>query len=68
MEAIVQLIAQRTGLPESTVQTVIEAVLGVLKERLPEPIAAQVERVLLEGEEGIDVDDIARGLSSLFGR
>lgn len=68
MDAVVKLIAERTGLPESTVQPVVEAVLAVLKERLPDPIAAQVERVLLEGEEGIDFDDIAKGLSSLFGQ
>lgn len=67
MEAVVKLIAERTGLPESTVEPVVKALLDLLKERLPEPLGTQVERVLQGESPDLDVGDIAKGLGGLFG-
>lgn len=67
MEEVVKLIAERTGLPESTVELVVKAVLELLKERLPEPLGTQVERVLHGQEPDIDLGDLAKGLGGLLG-
>ncbi len=69
MEAVVKLLSERTGVPEETVELVLKAVIVYLKERLPEPVAQQVEALLTgEAAEGVDVDDLLKGLGGLLGR
>ncbi len=66
MDELVKFVAQKTGLSEELARQAVEAVLAFLKERLPEPIAAQVD-ALLQGE-GPDLGDmLQKGLGGLFG-
>jgi len=46
MEELVKLVSQKAGIPEETAKTAVETVLGFIKERLPGPIAQQVETAL----------------------
>ncbi len=65
MDELVRIVAQKTGLSEEQARLAAEAVLAFLKERLPEPLAAQVT-ALLQGQ-GPDVGDLLNGLGGLFG-
>jgi hypothetical protein len=51
MNELVQRVVQKTGIPEDTAQQAIDAVLGFLKERLPGPVATELENVI-NGEGG----------------
>ena len=46
MEELVRQVAERTGISPEQAQTAVATVLGFLKNRLPEPIAGQLEGFL----------------------
>jgi hypothetical protein len=45
-KTLVDLIREKTGVSAEQAQQAIDVVVGFLKEKLPEPIAAQVDTVL----------------------
>jgi uncharacterized protein (DUF2267 family) len=51
MNELVQKVVQQAGIPEETAQKAISAVVDFLKERMPGPLATQLES-LLNGEGG----------------
>jgi nucleoid DNA-binding protein len=59
MDELVKLVSQKTGISEAQARQAVETVIDYLKEKLPQPIAAQVEG-LLEGGKG--------GLGGLLGK
>jgi hypothetical protein len=67
MDELIKLVSQKTGIPEATAKTAVETVVGYLKDKLPEPLAGQVENLLEGGDLG-DVGDLAKGLGGLFGK
>ncbi|MDM8518526.1 hypothetical protein QUF64_00660 [Anaerolineales bacterium HSG6] len=60
MDELVKLVSEKTGLSEEMSKTAVETVLEYLKEKLPAPIASQIDGVLENG-------DAAGGLSSALG-
>jgi len=67
MDQLVQLVSEKTGLPEEKSRQAVEIVLDYLKGRLPAPIAGQLDSVL-EGKGSSGLDDLAKkGLGNLFG-
>ncbi|MDR9451392.1 MAG: hypothetical protein RI637_09265 [Acidimicrobiia bacterium] len=48
MEELLKTVAEKTGLPLDKAQGAIDAVMDFLKDKLPEPIAGQIEK-LIEG-------------------
>ncbi len=65
-DELVRIVAEKTGLSEDLARTAVEAVLAYLKERLPEPIAQQMDAFL--AGEGTDLGDmLQKGLGGLFG-
>ncbi len=46
MDELVKLVAQKANLPEAQAKQAVDAVLGFLKDKLPAPIAAQIEGLL----------------------
>jgi hypothetical protein len=69
MDEIVDLVVQKTGLPEEKARTAVETVIGYLKERLPDPLAAQVDNALSgKGVSPEDLGDLAKGLGGLLGK
>jgi hypothetical protein len=69
MEELVQLVSVKTGIPSDQARGAVETVLGFLKERLPAPIAAQVDGLLAGGSGSVEnVTNVVKGLGGLFGR
>ena len=70
MEQLINMIAERTGISVEQAREATNMVVGFLKERLPEPVAAHVESVLNNQSVG-DLADQAQkrlgGLGGLFG-
>ena len=64
MDELVALVAEKTGLSEEMSKMAVETVLGYLKEKLPAPIAGQIDG-LLSGEGG---GGVAGALGGLFGK
>ncbi len=48
MEELIKLVSQKTGLPEAQAKVAVDTVLGFLKQKLPAPLAGQLDG-LLEG-------------------
>jgi hypothetical protein len=46
MEDLVKQVSEKTGLSEEMSKTVVEMVINYLKEKLPEPIAGQIDGIL----------------------
>ncbi len=46
MDELVNLVAQKTGIPQAQARTAVETVITYLKQRLPAPIAGQIDAVL----------------------
>ena len=46
MDALVKMVAEKAGIQEAQAKKAVEAVLGFLKDKLPAPIAGQVENAL----------------------
>jgi len=68
-KTLVELILEKTGVSAEQAQQVVDVVTGFLKEKLPEPIAAQVDQVL-KGDISALADQIDAAktmLGSLFG-
>lgn len=65
MDELVNLVAQKTGLPKDTAKIAVETVLNFLKQKLPPALAGQVDGLLSGGSQ---LGDIEQGLSSLFGK
>lgn len=69
MEELIQLVSAKTGIAPEQARTAVETVLGFLKERLPAPLAAQVDGLLSNGAISPDnLTNASQGLGGLFGR
>ena len=63
-EDLVKLISKKTGIPEETAQTVINVVLGFLKDKLPDPLGDVVDMLLggAGAAGGAGLDDLLGGI------
>ena len=66
MNELVQLVAQKTGIAEEQARTAVMTVLGFLKDRLPGPLAGQLDGIL--GAGGSRGQDLGTGLGDLLNR
>lgn len=65
MDELVKMVSERTGLPEDQARKAAEAVLDFLKEKLPAPLADQLDNLV----ENPNVTSQASGLlDNLFGK
>lgn len=64
METIVKLVQEKAGLSEEQAKEAVTTVLAFVKERLPEPIAGQLDG-LLSGE--VDVNNLMSQAQGLMG-
>ena len=46
MDELVRMVSQKLGLPEAVAKQAVEIVVGFLKDKLPAPIAAQIDGLL----------------------
>lgn len=64
MEELIKQITSKVGISEEQAKQAVNQVLEFLKQRLPGPIASQVEGVIKGG----GLNDVAKGLGGLFGK
>ena len=67
MDELVKLVSEKTGLSEEMAKTAVDTVIGFLKQKLPAPVAGQID-ALLEGGGASGLGGIAQGLGGLFGK
>jgi hypothetical protein len=81
MNELVKLLMTKAGLSEVIAKTVIEVILGFVKDKLPKPLADQVVSMLglggatgANGKDapeaeagGLGVEDVLKGLGGMFG-
>ena len=70
MDELVKQVSARTGLSEEVAREASEAVLSILKDKLPEPIAGQIDNFLAGSSSLDDLGDmggLTKGLGGLFG-
>ena len=63
MEELINLIVAKTGISHDQAKTAIDVVVNFLKEKLPAPLAGQIDGLL----SGSGPADLAKGLGGLFG-
>jgi len=63
MDELVKLVAKKVGISEDQAKKAVETVIGFLKQRLPAPVAAQLDNLLKGGSS----TDLASGLGNLLG-
>ena len=72
MDELVALVQEKTGLEEAKAKQAVNVVVSFIKDRLPAPMAAQVDAVLknesLMGQAGDLLDKGAKGVGGLLGK
>lgn len=72
MDELIKQVTEKTGISESQARTAVETVVGFLKNRLPAPIAGQVD-ALVGGASGAvggladTAGDVLGGLGGMLG-
>jgi hypothetical protein len=68
MEELIKRITEKTGISEDQARSAVNTVSGFLKEKLPSPIAGQVDNVL-SGAGGVTdkLGDAAAKVGGMFG-
>ena len=72
MDELVRQVAQKTGIAEEQARTAVTTVIGFLKERLPAPIAGQLDGVISGGAGAVGgiantAGDVLGGLGGMLG-
>ena len=65
MDELVKMVVKKTGMSEEMARKAVDTVLDFLKQKLPTPLAAQIDG-LLSGSGSLD--DKLQGLGGLFGK
>jgi len=65
MNELIQRVIERTGLPEDKAAAAVQTVIGFLKEKLPGPVASQLDGVA--GGTGAGMTDKIGGVGSSLG-
>jgi hypothetical protein len=63
MDELIKLVSAKTGLPAEQSKVAVTTVLGFLKEKLPAPLAGQIDALLAGGMP----TDLVSGLGGLLG-
>ena len=68
MEELVKLVSQKTGLSEDKAKTAVETVVGFLKDKLPAPIAGQIDGLLGGADVSKGLGGLGKGLGGILGK
>ncbi len=66
MDELIKMVASKAGINADQAQKAIDTVVGFLKEKLPAPIAGQIDALLKGDVSGLG--DVAGQLGGLFGK
>ncbi|MBL8057834.1 MAG: hypothetical protein JNK29_14115 [Anaerolineales bacterium] len=64
MDELVKLVAAKAGLPEAQARTAVTTVLDFLKQKLPAPLAGQVEAAVSGGAAANVAGNVLKGVSA----
>ena len=67
MDELVKLVTDKVGISEQQAETAVNVVLDYLKDKLPEPIAGQLDGLIAGDESSGSIEDVTKGLGGLFG-
>lgn len=65
MDELIKLITKKTGISEAQAKQAVDTVVGFLKQKLPAPLAGQIDAVL--SGKGLP-SDLTKGLGGIFGK
>lgn len=71
MEELIKVVSAKSGISEDQARTAVQTVVSFLKEKLPAPLAGQVDSALGAGAQalgGVDVGAVTGALGGLFGK
>jgi len=68
MDELIKQVSQKAGLSEEIAKKAVDAVIDYLKDKLPAPIAGQIDGLLGGGGMPKDLGGVAKGLGGLFGK
>ncbi len=70
MDELIKLVQQKVGISEDQARMAVTTVLGFVKEKLPEPIASQVDGLLAGNTAGPmgQADGLMGSMGGLFGK
>ena len=68
MDELLKLVSEKTGLSEEMAKTAVETVVGYLKDKLPAPIAGQIDSLLAGTGQKEGMGGVAKGLGRMLGR
>lgn len=66
MDELIKLVSERAGISPEQAKVAVTTVAGFLKDRLPAPLASQVDAYLAGS--GGQAPDLGQALGGLFGR
>jgi uncharacterized protein (DUF2267 family) len=66
MEELIELVVNKTGISQDQAQMAVDVVFDFLKDKLPEPLAGQLDGLLAGKESKGFVNDIVNNLGGLF--
>ena len=69
MDELIKRITEKTGISEDQARSAVTTVTGFLKEKLPAPIAGQIDNVLSGAGGGVTdkLGDVASKVGNMFG-
>ena len=67
MDELINLVAQKTGISNEQARMAVDTVVGFLKNKLPAPMAGQLDSVL-DGDVVQNLGGLVGGLGGLFGK
>ncbi len=76
MDDLIQKITTQFNIPADKAEGIVGTVIGFLKDKLPGPVASQLDRFMPDGEgggdeaggDGSDLTDQAKGMLGGFGK
>lgn len=70
MDELIKLVADKTGIPADTAKTAVTTVIGFLKDKLPAPLASQLDGLVgssSDNKEGGDSGNPLESIGKMFG-
>jgi nucleoid DNA-binding protein len=64
---LIGMVAEQAGISEDQAKKAVDAVWDFLDDKLPEPLAGQIDKVLAGGDIS-DLGGLGKSLGSMFGR
>lgn len=71
MDELIKLVADKTGIPADTATTAVTTVIGFLKDKLPAPLASQLDGLIgsnsSQSNEAGDSGNLLDSVGKMFG-